>query len=45
MTTDQLSNVLEIGKTTLYDINFAKSFEQSFEKSMEFFWNIVGNGT
>jgi len=33
MTTDQTSNVLEIGQTTLYDINFAKSFEH-------FFWAI-----
>jgi len=32
MTTDQLSNVLEIGQTTLYDINFAKSFEHFFRK-------------
>jgi len=45
MTKDQLSNVLEIGETTLYDINFAKVLNISFEKSMEFFWNIVGNGT
>jgi hypothetical protein len=27
MTTDKLRNVSEIGQTTLYDIDFAKSFE------------------
>ena len=40
-----MSNVSEIWQTTLYDINFVKSFEHFLWKEHWVFWNVIRNGT